>query len=186
VNDTSTSVDGRSSGWLVLWTESRAEKKVASRVAAQGIEPWLPTVTERHRWSDRWRNVVLPLFPGYLFARSGSSQLSKLLRVPGVLTVVKAGDKPAVLSDGFVDSLRKAIACAELTPQPVADAHEYDVNDEIIVQEGPLAGVRGVVQQLRGARHLVVWVKEIGRGVAFTIGATVVARAAPRTFAAES
>lgn len=172
-------------GWLVLWTESRAEKKVASRIAAQGIEPWLPTVTERHRWSDRWREVVLPLFPGYLFARVSFGELPTLLRIPGVLTVVKAGDKPAVLSDGFIASLRQAIARPELAPQPVAVPHEYDVDDEIIVQEGPLAGVRGVVQQLRGARHLVVWVKEIGRGVAFTIGATLVSRASTRSFATE-
>lgn len=67
--------------WLVLWTESRAEKKVAERIAAQGIEAWLPTVTERHRWSDRWRTVVLPLFPGYLFAR-GAAHVHRVLRTP--------------------------------------------------------------------------------------------------------
>lgn len=54
--------------WFVIWTESRAEKKVEARIAALGLSPWLPTVRERHRWSDRWREVVCPLFPGYLFA----------------------------------------------------------------------------------------------------------------------
>ena len=53
--------------WFVIWAESRAEKKVEKRMAAMGLEPWLPVVKERHRWSDRWREVECPLFPGYLF-----------------------------------------------------------------------------------------------------------------------
>jgi len=175
----------RTGGWLVIWTESRAEKKVASRIAAQGMEVWLPTMTERHRWSDRWREVVLPLFPGYLFARTGSAQLHRVLRTPGVLSVVKAGGKPAQLSDSFVSSLRHAIEYSDLVAGPVSTPHDYEVDDEVIVHEGPLAGLRGVVQQVRGARLLVVWVKEIGRGVAFTIGATLVSRASPRAFAVE-
>ena len=164
--------------WLVLWTESRAEKKVAERIAAQGIEAWLPTVTERHRWSDRWRTVVLPLFPGYLFAR-GAAHVHRVLRTPGVLTIVKQGARPALLSESFVSSLRRAVETSGLPVEAVADAHDYRVDDEVIVQEGPLAGLRGVVRQLRGARHLVVWVAEVGRGVAFTVGANLVVRAAP-------
>jgi transcription antitermination factor NusG len=160
---------------MVIWTESRAEKKVASRLNALGMAIWLPTVTERHRWSDRWRKVILPLFPGYLFVRGDATDVPRLLRTPGVLTVVKAGAQPARLSDAFVSSLRRAVENTGVEVNPVAAAHNYMVDDEVVVQEGPLAGIRGVVQQLRGARQLVVWVREIGRGVAFTIGAALVA-----------
>jgi transcription antitermination factor NusG len=173
----------RSDSWLVVWTESRAEKKVASRVAAEGFEPWLPTIAERHRWSDRWREVILPLFPGYLFVRSSQTQLHHILRIPGVLTIVKSGARPAQVSDSFVVSLRQALECTGMVATPVdtpAVRHDYDLDEEVIVQEGPLAGLRGVVQQLRGGRQLVIWVREIGRGVAFSIGAALVARASPR------
>jgi transcriptional antiterminator RfaH len=169
-------------GWLVLWTESRAEKKVAARVTAKGLEAWLPTVTERHRWSDRWRDVVLPVFPGYLFARGGNGDVHRLLRTPGVLTIVKAGDKPAVLSDTFVHALRHALEQPGVLAHAIEQQHDYHVHDEIIVQEGPLSGLRGVVRQLRGAQHLVVWVKEVGRGVAFTINSSVVAPTTPRPY----
>jgi transcription antitermination factor NusG len=163
-------------GWLVVWTESRAEKKVAERIAALGIEPWVPTVTERRRWSDRWREVVLPLFPGYLFAHCGPDHLHRVLRTPGVLTVVKAGTKPAQLPDTFVASLRQALEFSRVPANAVVEPDAYAVDDEVIVQEGPLAGLRGVVRQLRGGRQLVIWVQEVGRGVAFTIGSTFVAR----------
>jgi transcription antitermination factor NusG len=157
-----------------VWTESRAEKKVAGRIAAQGMEHWLPTVTERRKWSDRWRDVVLPLFPGYLFAREEAGHLPKLLRTPGVITVVKAGGKAALLSDGFIASLRGAVESLGAEPVPVEETGEYLSGDEVVVRDGPLAGLRGVVQDVRNGRRLVVWVREIGRGVAFTIGSALV------------
>ena len=173
------SSEGKPSGsWLVIWTESRAEKKVEARIAALGFSTWLPTITERRRWSDRWRDVVCPLFPGYLFARAGSVEWYNVLRTPGVLTVVKHDGRPAVLEDGFVQGLRNAIERKDTAPEPVAEPVLYEPGEEVIVQEGPLAGLRGVVRESRSRRRLVIWVAEVGRGVAFTIGSALV-RAAP-------
>jgi transcription antitermination factor NusG len=112
----------RSDSWFVIWTQSRAEKKVEGRIAALGLSPWLPTVTERHRWSDRWREVVSPLFPGYLFARAGLVEWHKVLHTPGVLTVVKQGADPALLPDGFIAGLRDAIERDGSAPEPVTEA----------------------------------------------------------------
>jgi len=166
--------EDRPDSWFVIWTESRAEKKVEARLAALGLSPWLPTVKERHRWSDRWREVVSPLFPGYLFARADSVEWHKVLRTPGVLTVVKERGRPALLPDGFVARLREAIERNGAAPEPVAEKVDYHPGDEVIVQEGALKGVRGVVRERRSMRQLVIWVGEIGRGVAFTIGPALV------------
>ena len=173
------SSEGKTPGsWLVIWTESRAEKKVEGRIAALGLATWLPTITERRRWSDRWRDVVCPLFPGYLFARAGSFEWYDVLRTPGVLTVVKQDGRPATLQDGFVRDLRNAIERKDTAAEAVAEPVEYTPGEEVIVQEGPLAGLRGVVRESRNRRRLVIWVAEVGRGVAFTIGSALV-RAAP-------
>jgi transcriptional antiterminator RfaH len=159
--------------WFVIWTEPRAEKKVEARLTMLGLSPWLPTVKERHRWSDRWRDVVCPLFPCYLFARARLVEWHKVLRTPGVLTVVKHGGRPALLADSFVAGLRDAIE--RNGAEPIAEVENYAQGDEVvIVQEGALKGVRGVVRERRSGRQLVVWVSEIGRGVAFTIGPALV------------
>jgi transcription antitermination factor NusG len=161
--------------WFVIWTESRAEKKVEARIAALGLSPWLPAVKERHRWSDRWREVVCPLFPGYLFVRASSVEWDNVLRTPGVLTVVKDGKRPALIADAIVANLRDALERKGAMPQPVTERlDDYSVGDEVIVQEGPLEGVRGIVRNLRSGRQLVIWVSEIGRGVALTIGSALV------------
>lgn len=163
-----------SDGWFVIWTESRAEKKVEERIAALGLSPWLPTVTERHRWSDRWREVICPLFPGYLFARARAVEWHKVLGTPGVLSIVKREGKPALLSDATVCELRDAVERRGVVLERLTEMVDYREGDEVVVQEGALAGVRGVVRERRNNRQLVVWVSEIGRGVAFTIGASLV------------
>jgi transcriptional antiterminator NusG len=160
--------------WFVIWAESRAEKKVEKRMTALGLSPWLPIVKERHRWSDRWREVECPLFPGYLFARATNADWPQILRTPGVLSVVKEGGKPALLADSFVTSLRDAIEREGAAPEAVTESVDYTPGDEVIVQEGVLRGVRGIVRERRSGRQLVLWVAEIGRGVAFTIGAALV------------
>lgn len=166
--------EAQANSWFVIWTESRAEKKVEERIAALGLSPWLPTVTERHRWSDRWREVVCPLFPGYLFARARAVEWHKVLRTPGVLTVVKRNGRPALLADGFVAGLRDAIERRGIVPERVTEIVDYQPGDQVIVQEGPLKGVRGIVREQRSGRQLVIWVSEIGRGIAFTVGPALV------------
>ena len=99
----------------------------------------------------------------------------RVLRTAGVLTVVKDGGRPALLTDAFVVGLRDAIERQGATLEPVAEVLEYRPGDEVvIVQEGALKGVRGVVRERRSEWQLVIWVSEIGRGVAFTIGSALV------------
>lgn len=151
-------------------TESRAEKKVESRLAAQGIEAWLPKFTDRRRWSDRWRDVVLPLFPGYLFARVSTAHARDVIRTPGVMSVLRTGDEPARLSHEFITALRTAVEESGVPAAPVPAMADLKVGDEVIVSDGPLAGARGCVREIRNGRWLVVWIEEISRGVAFAIG----------------
>ena len=174
MNNRSATPECASGPWFVIWAESRAEKKVAKRLADLGLSPWLPTVTERHRWSDRWRDVDCPLFPGYLFAKATVADWHRILRTPGVLTVLTERGKPALLADSFVSALRDAIGRTGVAAEAVSEGVDYAAGAEVIVQEGPLSGVRGIVRERRGGRQLVLWVTEIGRGVAFTIGSAMV------------
>src|SRR5258706_14902926 len=132
MNQPASSLKTQADSWFVIWTESRAEKKVEARIAAMGLSAWLPTVKERRRWSDRWREVVSPLFPGYLFARARSVEWHKVLRTPGVLTVVKQGARPALLADGFVARLRDAVERNGTAAEAVCEVEDYRPGDEVI------------------------------------------------------
>lgn len=55
--------------WFVIQVRPRYEKIVASVLRAKGYEEFLPLHTARRRWSDRTKELEVPLFPGYLFCR---------------------------------------------------------------------------------------------------------------------
>jgi len=53
--------------WHVVYTRSRAEKKVYADLTAQGIECFLPVQKQLRQWKDRKKWVEMPLMPGYCF-----------------------------------------------------------------------------------------------------------------------
>src|SRR5271168_3470221 len=60
---------GDSPCWYAIRTRSRHEKVVAKQLDGLQIENFLPLCNVIHRWSDRRKEVELPLFPGYAFVR---------------------------------------------------------------------------------------------------------------------
>ena len=72
--------------WYAIQTRSRHEKKVADEIQHKGIRSFLPLVTRLHRWSDRQKEVQLPLFPGYVFVHTAPSDKARIsvLQTPGV------------------------------------------------------------------------------------------------------
>ncbi len=72
--------------WYAVQTRSRHEKKVADEIQDKGISSFLPLITQIHRWSDRRKEVDVPLFPGYVFVRTSPSPDARIsvLRTPGV------------------------------------------------------------------------------------------------------
>lgn len=148
--------------------------KVAGRLAAKGCAVWCPTTTEKRRWSDRWKAVTVPLFPGYLFASTRGSGYVPLLRTPGVLTLVKEGLHPAVVDEGFINRLRGALDNPLVEAEPAPLEFAYHPGAEVLVRDGPLAGLRGIVTELRGTRRLLVRVHHVGRGLLCTLGTAAV------------
>jgi transcription antitermination factor NusG len=136
----------------------------------------VPTYTTRRKWSDRYKAVTLPLFPGYIFCRTGPGRWHDLIRVPGVLTLVKEGMAAAILTDAYVEGIKRVIAAPGSDPEPVTELPAFEPGEKVIVLDGPMAGMTGVVKEMQSRRVLIIWVELIGRGVACTIGAASVAR----------
>lgn len=161
----------RERAWVAIWTRARAEKSVTRLLESRQVSAWLPTLTVRRRWSDRWKDVESVLFPGYLFARVSLGDWPTLLRVPGVLTVVKDGRKPARIRDSQMAELRTAIACLAAGEHQPEVVHDFEPSARVRITEGPMAGLIGVIREIRGKRRLLVGLEQIGHAVAVSIGA---------------
>lgn len=157
--------------WIAVRTRARSEKRVAGVLSAWGMTAWAPSALVRRKWSDRWKMVEWPLFPGYVFARVPDDGWYPLLDVQGVHTVVKNGRRAAVLDSEVLDNVRAyalGLGQVEATPEHVP---WFEPGDLVMVTDGPFAGVRATVLRLDGRYRVSVGVTMLGQGVSVTLPA---------------
>jgi transcription antitermination factor NusG len=104
-----------------------------------------------------------PLFPGYVFGRFGTAERVQVLRCAGVSKIVGFGKTPAPVPDDEIESIHKLLESrVALSPYP-----SIPVGARVRIEQGPLAGVEGVVVRAEdGKCRLVVSVELLQRSVA--------------------
>src|SRR2546421_10414546 len=106
--------------WFALVVKTQHEKMVASLLDSKGYEQFLPLYSVRRRWSDRIKQLELPLFPGYVFCRFDLNKRLPILVTPAVLLIVGAGRLPPSGGGGEI-SPPPALVQFGGDPQPRAD-----------------------------------------------------------------
>ncbi|MEY2705264.1 MAG: hypothetical protein RL407_1326 [Bacteroidota bacterium] len=96
--------------WYVMYTTSRAEKKVADRLQNKGLEVFLPLVEELRQWSDRKKKVQKALFNGYVFVKTHRNNLWNCLQVPGAVKFVNFSGVPATIREEDVEIIQRVVA----------------------------------------------------------------------------
>ncbi len=154
-----------STAWFALHVRPRHEKSVARTLHTKGYEEFLPLYRVKQRWSDRFKEVAKPLFPRYTFCRFDPNRRLPILQTPGVLEVVGFGQGPEPVDDPQIEAIQ-AIVKSGLPAQPIPS---IQVGETVIVTEGPLRGLEGVLQRYRDLDRLVVSVTLLQRSVAVEI-----------------
>jgi len=155
-------VSERNLCWYAVYTWARHEKAVARHFEERGLTYFLPLYQAIHRWNKRSCRVSLPLFPGYVFVRTGGTDGYKPLQVPGVLHYAGAGSTPSAIDDEEIDALRRIlISGKEVGPHPY-----LSVGKQVRIAAGPLAGLRGIIQRSKSGNRFVISVETIRQSIA--------------------
>src|ERR1700682_160467 len=98
--------------WYAIRTRSRHEKMVSQQLEQQGIETFLPLVKRTHKWSDRTKEVELPLFAGYNFVRvvQSSPERLQVLRAHGVAGFVGINGSGTAIPESQIQDTRTLLA----------------------------------------------------------------------------
>jgi transcription antitermination factor NusG len=151
--------------WFALRVQSRCEKVVAMVARNKGFEEFLPLHKSRRRWSDRLKAMDLPLFPGYVFCRLDPQRRLPLLTIPGVLHFVGIGKTPTPIEDTEIAAIQTAVGSGVSTePWPF-----LDVGHRVRLEDGPLAGLEGILVETSKRQRVVVSVTLLQRSVAVPI-----------------
>jgi len=96
--------------WYVMYTSSRAEKKVADRLQKEGVEVFLPLVEELRQWTDRKKKVQKALFNGYVFVKTHRNNLWNCIQVPGAVKFVNFSGIPVTIREEDVEIIQRVVA----------------------------------------------------------------------------
>lgn len=151
--------------WYAVHVRPRFESQMSTVLRSKGYEEFLPTYRCRHRWSDRAKELDLPLFPGYLFSRFDVRERLPILKSPGVIAIVGSGKTPIPISDEEIEAIR-AIVRSGL---PVEPWTHLTVGSKVLIEAGPLAGLEGIVVNVDKRFRLVVSVPLLQRSVGVEI-----------------
>jgi transcription antitermination factor NusG len=151
--------------WYAIRVRSRFEFTTSNILREKGFEYFLPFYRSRRRWSDRMKELDVPLFSGYVFCRFDASTLLRVLTTPGVIAIVGAGKTPVPVDEREISALRDICASGlPMEPWPY-----LEVGRRILIERGPLAGTEGVVVEMKGQWRLVASISILQRSVAAEI-----------------
>ena len=74
--------------WVALTVKHQHERRVEAALAHGDVQAFAPVYRARRRWSDRTKEVELPLFPGYVFGCFEAGDRIRVLNTPGVGKIV--------------------------------------------------------------------------------------------------
>lgn len=151
--------------WFAVYTTCRHEKRVAHHLEQREIDHFLPIYRTQHRWKDGSRVMVdLPLFPGYVFVRINASKRVGVLEVPGVVSMIGTGSRPAALPDFEVEALRAGLDPMKAEPHPLVT-----IGRRVRIKNGALAGVEGIVIRKKGGFRVVLTLSLLMQSIAIEV-----------------
>ena len=151
--------------WYAIRVRYKWERAVSAALAGKGYEEYLPLYRSRRNWSDRLKEMDLPLFPGYLFCRFDVQVRLPILTTPGVISILGAARTPEAIPDREIEAVRIVVRSGlHVLPWP-----RLVVGSAVIIEKGPLQGLEGVTMEIRKKHRLCVSVPLLQRSVAVEI-----------------
>ena len=154
-----------SSAWYVLYTRPKLEARVSKLLQDRNIESFLPTHRVLRFWADRKKYLEVPLFPCYVFVNTTHKERYQALRVNGVVRFVSFLGQPAVVPESQIHAIRAVLnEKMEFHTEPL-----FKVGQRVEIMGGPLEGIAGHLEEVRGKTRFIVNIDCIDRSLTIEI-----------------
>jgi transcriptional antiterminator NusG len=154
--------------WYALWVKSRHEFIARDELEKKGIETFLPSAMRQRQWSDRKKNVELPVFPGYLFVyiEPRPEEFQRVIKTRGTVNLISLEPgHPTPVVPEEIQSLRSVIQSGR-----VFDVYpQFQEGTRVRIRRGPLQGAEGVLANKEEQRLFFVNVEILGRSVGLKV-----------------
>ena len=93
--------------WYVLFTKPRSEKKVEKQLLSLGINAYCPTRPEIRFWSDRKKQIEVPVLPSMVLVNIDDNEINKVFKCSSVVRYMFWLGKRAIVKQSEIDILKK-------------------------------------------------------------------------------
>lgn len=162
------------SRWYAAYTKPRNEKKVLERLAASGIEAYLPLQSHLKQWSDRKKVVEEPLFKSYIFVKITQKDYYNVLNTPGIVRYITFEGKAVPIPDNQINIIKQLLE-QNIEIETVEETLEPGAMVE--VKFGTLIGLVGELIEHKGKHKVVVRFEHISHSLLITLPAQYVTKA---------
>jgi transcription antitermination factor NusG len=140
--------------WHVVYTRSRAEKKVQLELNFKNIENFLPVQKKLRQWKDRKKWVEMPLMSGYCFVNITRKEYDLVLQTVNVVSYVRFEGKAATIPESQIDYLKQMLKQYDFEIEITSE--NFAPGKKVEVIEGPLIGLRGELIEARGKNKFII------------------------------
>jgi len=148
--------------WYAIHTKGRQERVAVEQLTRQHYQAYLPLIRAPKRRRGRWREVVEPLFPGYLFARidMGAQSTAPIRSTRGVIGMVRFGNKALPVPETLIERLKAAETDGNgvIRKEPL-----FKSGDRVEIASGPLAGLEAIFMSSSGPERAHLLLELLGR-----------------------
>jgi transcription antitermination factor NusG len=162
--------------WFAVYTHPRAERKVYNKVVQMGLQAYLPVQKVVHQWSDRKKEVEVPLFASYVFVKTTVQARFDLFFIQGLMWFVSCEGIPVAIPESEIEGVRKLLA---LGISVCPEAYRYKAGDKVKISSGQFAGVEGYVIRQDGKDRLFIQVEALKQAISVGIPLHAVTGIAP-------
>ena len=131
--------------WYVIRVRSQSERLVQVGLHKKDFKVLNPTYKALSIRKDRRKVLSKPIFKGYMFLRAllDSESHLEVLKTPGVVEILQNRKGPTPVPVEQVENVR-------ILEKHVGDCFygtDLVVGDVVVVRDGPLSGLRGVIDR---------------------------------------
>ena len=156
--------------WYLLYTNPRAEKKVALELQKKGFEVFLPLQRTLKVWSDRKKWVEEPLFKSYLFIHTELERnYYQILNTTGIVKIVSFQGTPAKVDQREITLVKLLLGRHSELVESILPAEPLNLGEAVTITAGPLIGTHGKLIATRSGEKMLIELETMQQNLLITI-----------------
>jgi transcriptional antiterminator RfaH len=145
--------------WYALYTKSRKETSVASRLQGIGIEVLNPKLKSKKYRQNKFIETIEPLFPCYLLAKFDKGRYFHLITYTRGVRYIVGKSNPIVVHEEIINAIKERM---EEDDTVVVRPGRFEKGDKVFIKDGPFKDFWGIFEKkTKGSERVIILLNAI-------------------------